>query len=478
MSRNEGTDIFDVVIIGGGFSGLMALHHLVRTGSSGSLFAIVEPDENLGHGLAYCTANPRHLLNVPAGNMSALPDQPDHFVKWLLSENGHKASNAIGIDRAWQSGDYVPRCLYAGYLDDIALETYHVAKIRGIIVRHLRQKAADIEQSHSSGLYRVELEDEHTLQSRTILLATGNLSANDTGRIPDLVTDPWRYDYTSIHNESGTVAVIGTGLTMVDTALSLREAGFAGKILAVSRRGLLPEVHHDTPAVNKAPSFSPAAAPEKLIPLMQFLRGEAKSYLSNQIVWQRVFDRWRPHVAAVWGKLDTDDRNRFFDRLFTLWNIHRHRMAPEVGAFVDRELATGGLKILKGNVQVLPSEDGFCLTVGEQQHVVKKVFDCRGTCYDVSLSGNRLIQNLYRKGLIQQHETGWGIKISGDLQVMPSGLDGSFLTIGAAMIGARLETTAVPELRQQAQKAAFALADVFSEGSEGLGREANAYARK
>jgi len=450
-------DIFDVAIIGGGFSGLLALHHLVRTGGSDNLFAIIEPDKHLGHGMAYSTTNARHLLNVPAGKMSALPDHPNHFITWLLDEKGCKASSAIGIDRVWHADDYVPRCLYARYLDDIAQETFQEARAKGIHLQHLRQKAVDIERTSSSGFYALKLDDGRLIQSRAVILATGNLSAQDTENPPGFISDPWSFDYLSSRDETGPVGVIGTGLTMVDTMLSLREAGFAGKIVAASRRGLLPEVHDDTHAVYTAAISLPVDAPGTLASLLRALRDEARICLSQQITWQRVFDRWRPHAAAIWQKLDTNDRRRFFKKFFTLWNIHRHRMAPQIRAFVDKELASGGLKILKGAVRVVPKRDGLSLTVGAERYDIKKVFDCRGSCNDISLSNNDFITNLHRKGLIQRHETGWGMKISGDLQVLPLGQDGSFLAIGPALIGEYLETTAVPELRQQAQKAAVSL---------------------
>lgn len=450
------SDIFDVVIIGGGFSGLMTLHHLVNKGRNGNSFAIIEPDENLGYGLAYRTTNPRHLLNVPARNMSALAGQPDHFMKWLLSEGGCKASNAIGIDRVWQDNDYAPRCLYALYLDDIVLETSHAAKVKGINLCHIRQKAAAAERL-PSGLYNLGLDDGSHIQGRTILLATGNLPVNDADGIPGIVTDVWGYDYTASHDKDGSIAIIGTGLTMVDTVLSLRTAGFGGKILGISRRGLLPEVHNDTPAIYKSALALPAEAPKQLARLMKAFRDEAKGCMSEKIDWQRVFDRWRPHLSVIWQKLDTNGRKRFFNRLFTLWNVHRHRMAPQVGALIHDELAKGTLKIIKGKVQVISEADGFSLTAGSSQYNVKRIFDCRGPCYDICSSGSRLFLSLYQKSLIQPHETGWGIKISGDFRVSPSGLDGSFLAMGTSIIGERLETTAVPELRQQAQQVAFAL---------------------
>lgn len=37
-------------------------------------------------GVAYSTGNSDHVLNVRAGDMSAWPDQPGHFVEWLARE--------------------------------------------------------------------------------------------------------------------------------------------------------------------------------------------------------------------------------------------------------------------------------------------------------------------------------------------------------------------------------------------------------
>jgi FAD-NAD(P)-binding len=55
--------------------------------------------------VAYATTCEQHLLNVPAGLMSALPDEPSHFLDWLRE----------GLGRGYIAG---PRS--AGALDELA----------------------------------------------------------------------------------------------------------------------------------------------------------------------------------------------------------------------------------------------------------------------------------------------------------------------------------------------------------------------
>jgi uncharacterized NAD(P)/FAD-binding protein YdhS len=54
---------------------------------------------------------------------------------------------------------------------------------------------------------------------------------------------PWTDPSEAGLDPDGTVLILGTGLTMVDYALSLIDGGHRGRIAAMSRRGLLPRVH-------------------------------------------------------------------------------------------------------------------------------------------------------------------------------------------------------------------------------------------
>ena len=74
-----------IAIIGAGFSGSLLALHLLRGAAPEDRIYLVEKHRQFGRGPAYATGNPNHLLNVRAGNMSAFPDQPDHFVAWLAA---------------------------------------------------------------------------------------------------------------------------------------------------------------------------------------------------------------------------------------------------------------------------------------------------------------------------------------------------------------------------------------------------------
>src|SRR5690348_7034151 len=105
MSRAPAVSASPVtVIVGGGAAGVLAAAHLTRaarTAGRAAHLLIVEPDE-LGSGIAYSTQDPRHRLNVRAGGMSAWPDDPQHFARWLRRH----VTGDISPD------DFVPRMYY------------------------------------------------------------------------------------------------------------------------------------------------------------------------------------------------------------------------------------------------------------------------------------------------------------------------------------------------------------------------------
>ncbi len=91
---------FSVVIVGGGFSGTMVAVQLLRRSPVLSI-AVIDKGLIAGRGLAYSTRYHCHLLNVPAGNMSAFPEEPDHFLYWARAN----------YDGSIQASSFLPRSL-------------------------------------------------------------------------------------------------------------------------------------------------------------------------------------------------------------------------------------------------------------------------------------------------------------------------------------------------------------------------------
>ncbi len=228
-----------VAIVGGGCSATLgAIHLLSRPVDRGSpqRIVMVERGIDIGRGVAYATTCDRHLLNVPAGDMSAYPDDPAHFARWL----GH---HRPGSD----ARSFVPRRWYGDYLRASLVEARRGAGGHRSFER-VRGDVVDI--TRCSDRLTLTCAGGRALEADSVVLAPGNfpprrphvvpVSAVATGRYID---NPWGVDSLSGIPVDAAVLILGSGLTAVDTVLSLDDQGHRGPIRLLSRHGLLPEAH-------------------------------------------------------------------------------------------------------------------------------------------------------------------------------------------------------------------------------------------
>jgi uncharacterized NAD(P)/FAD-binding protein YdhS len=325
-----------IVIVGGGASGALMAAHLLRRKPSNLRVTIVETRAQLGRGLAYATGNPSHLLNVRAANMSAFADDPGHFARWLSRQaDGPQTEGDPGFH-------LVSRGLYGRYLESLVREHLSGPKKRRALTV-ARDVACGVTVTPSG--VEIALAAGAPLHADLAILACGHPSAVDEG---PLAVSPWAEPASAGAPRDAALLILGTGLTMVDTALALQEQGHRGRIVALSRRGLPPHAHRAVEPMR----IDADAAPfdQDILTQLRWLRGLAREREAKGGDWRSVVDGLRPHTQAIWRAMTPRRRARFLEHARPWWDIHRHRMAPEVAARIGAMIADGRLEIVAGKI--------------------------------------------------------------------------------------------------------------------------------
>ncbi len=434
-----------VIIVGGGASGVLTGAALLRS-SDRVHVTIVEPRERLGTGTAYATDCPLHLLNVPAGKMSAFFDEPEHFLRWLaVHEPGRYDGHA-----------YVPRSVYGSYLQSVAAHAEEAARDRW---SHVRALAVDVAVEGE----RIRITDANgaTHDGDVAVLASGNAAP---AAWPNLSADAltsrryfpsaWATGALTAGASDEAVLLLGTGLTAIDGVLGLHAAGHRGVITMVSRRGLLPHEHRlfDTP---------PEANPEATT--IPELIGAVRS--RN---WRLAVDALRARTNDVWQGLTLSEQRRFVRHLLPYWNVHRHRLAPEAARLIAELIASGRLRMLAGRTEEIVAECGALRVPvrlrGSEERVeisAARIINCSGPEHDVTKLNNPFMRRLLAQGLAAQHPLRIGLQIApkGALIDTAGNASERLFAIGPVRFGTLIETTAIPEIRVQAAE----FADLITE---------------
>ena len=446
-----------VAIIGAGFSGTLQAINLLR--HDGPRATLIERAPVAGEGLAYGAAWPDHVLNVRASNMSALPDEPDHFVRWLAA-NGREEAGA----------SFVQRMTYGAYLRDLLDQALKTSGDRLTLVRG---DAADVVQSGEGAC--VTLADGRTIDADAAVLAVGNLPPHDppgfvgTGLSDERYkSDPWDRGVPQGLTDDDTILLIGTGLTMIDIALLLESSGFKGRIVAMSRRGLVPQ-QHDAPAMFPKIAERPVAPPSDLVRMVR-ARGEA-------VGWRNAVDELRPYTQAMWANASDAERSRFLRHLRPWWDVHRHRLAPQVADRLATMQASGQMTVVAGKtISAVEGPDGIALTWRRrgadttETMTAQRIVNCTGPQGDLTRTTEQLLASLRDRGVLRPDAARIGLDVDGCARTIAK--DGSsndwLYALGPMTRGAFWEIVAVPDIRQQTWNLARRLSNAQWVGGEGL----------
>ena len=460
MTSFPGESRFGTVIVGGGAAGVLVAIRLLMDERDAGPVAIIEPDAVLARGAAYATGREEHLLNVVAGRMSAIAEQPSHFVEFL-------ARDGAG-DQSGLPDHFAPRRDYGRYLRD-TLASLPAARAPA----HLRERATDIERE--DGGFVVHLGSGARIGARRVVLAVGNAPRP----LPDYLQHPgmrlaeaWDYEAVQAIEPEAAVCILGSGLSMVDAVLSLEARGHRGPIHVLSRHGLMPLPHART-----GPQHGQGV--DDLLPLgvrerWRVLRRRVADAVAAGEPWQWSFDRLRHHGQALWRSLDDRQRRCFLRHAVRYWDIHRHRIAPQVADTLARLRDAGQLRVGAGRLRSITADPAggshvhFRPRHGHREHMLRAdwIVNATGVETNLDLRPGALLSALRQRGLALPGPQGLGLASSGIGHVLDrrGRPDPALYVLGALRIGDLWESIAIPELRGQARDIA---ADILASGAPG-----------
>ncbi len=433
-----------IVIIGGGASGVLLAAHLLREPSDIRV-TLIERRPQLGRGVAYSAQQQDHVLNVPASGMSAFADDPDHFWNWLRQRD---------LVPDGQRFVFVPRKFYGQYLADVVTEA---ARTGGLTI--LNATAVDL-RSAGSGV-EITLENGSSVAGHCAVLAVGHEInpprargvAVRVGSEQDTPLDP-----------DAPVMILGSGLSMIDAWLSLAQSQHRGPITVVSRHGLLPKRHLKAPRIELAAADVPFET--DLHYFERWFRDTVRETVARGGNWRSVVDALRPFNQRIWQSWSLKSRRRFLQHLRPFWNIHRHRLPPELHDRMVAAIAMGQVTLRAGQVIGLErAADGVRASIRPKGRPtvetvdVARVYDCGGVTVDVEQSSNPLIRSLVARGEARPDtlHIGLDVTVSGQVLDADGAVSDHLLAIGPLTRGTFFEIEAIPDIRVQASEMATLL---------------------
>ncbi|MGA2778018.1 MAG: FAD/NAD(P)-binding protein [Steroidobacteraceae bacterium] len=450
-----------IVVVGAGYSGSLTAVNLLRAAEPAQSILLIERRSRFGRGLAYQTWDDNLLLNVPAGNMSALPDVPGHFVDYLH-----------GIDPAFNAGSFVSRRIYGDYLEYCLTSAEQVSSST---LRRLSGEVSSVRRAAEGEGFVVTLAGGQQVKSDRVVLATGHfppvnpLPRSDFSASRAYIANPWDFGALDQTDAGRPVAILGAGHTAVDVLFRLTSHDDTRKVYLISRRGLVTQGHRFAPKPPTAVAGFPEylrSIPATLRAHVHAIRQQARERMAAGQDWRDVINGLRPHTAAIWQRLPVHERRKFLARILPFWDIHRHRLAPAAHLRLEQMLKSGQVENIAGRLLSIEQRGADVIVeVGARGRspprrlTVGAVVNCTGPNYDIAAIELPLIAQLRDEGLIQQDPLKLGLEIDADYQVVDRrgrSVRGLFY-IGPMLKASFWEAIAIPELRVHATAIANAV---------------------
>ncbi|MBL7882683.1 MAG: FAD/NAD(P)-binding protein [Bacteroidia bacterium] len=458
-------------VVGSGFSGTITTIQLINKLNKPCEIIIFDKKKLFNKGIAYAPYSNSVLLNVIASKMSAFSNTPDHFLDWVMQNPNYKNQGKTAI-----SNSFLPRYLYGEYLQDIWEDAINIAKEKQIKIIHFNNYVNDFDVSKDG--ITLLLDNQTNLAVNDCIIASGNNIPRNPA-IPNFkfytsenyFQNPWLHNAVKSTSDELPILIIGNGLTMVDTVLCLIEEGFKGTVYSISPNGfnILP---HSNNQIKYATLANELNNDLTLYSLVKLVNKHIKLAQKKGIAVDSVIDSLRPHTQKIWRGFNTKEKKMFMSRLRHLWGVARHRIPLQSFDKIQQLKAKNKLHIKAGKIVDINEIDNV-MTVeyydkkerSNKKLIVSRIINCTGPETDINMLSNSFLKTILQKGIIQQDELKLGICTDIETFKVIDAQGNKHLyvyTLGSHLKGELWESTAVNELRTQAEKLATILAEKYN----------------
>lgn len=449
-----------IAIIGGGFTGTMLAKNLLPSDKYKKIL-LFNSGNPLVLGPAYSCSEETAILNVVTGKMSPFPTQPNAFLNWCHE----RYYPDLNLDIL--AGAYVPRKYFGEFLQEIWQETLSEDLEHKIQI--INEKVIGLNQVDKGSVLHTETT---SFSVDKVVLATGNerpglpsFASSNLLQDARFQQNPWKTNFSSF-DKNLPLLIIGNGLTMVDTVLSLREKGFKNQIYSISPNGfnILP---HRNFNFSFPLEIDLSQGNVRLIELVRASNKAIKQLAKVGVTAEPVIDTIRPYVPEIWRNFSETEKKQFMSRLRHLWGVARHRIPFSNYDIILREQINGGLKIYAGSILDAQITDASISlkfldkkTRSENHLEIGGIVVCTGPETKIVKSENELLKQLLSDGIITQDTLQLGIRTNTlNFKTVNSKNEENqhLFAIGGLLKGEIWESTAVPELRIQIERLANSL---------------------
>jgi uncharacterized NAD(P)/FAD-binding protein YdhS len=452
-----------IAIIGSGLSGTLTAINLLRQQHTPVSIDLYEQEPaQLNRGAAYRENNVHQPLNVPISRMSLFSQEPNHFYQWLHENENRLKACIYGAEME----DYVPRKIFGDYLTDIFQKT--VAACSGN--HELEVIVAKVLSITPSNEGYILASTSKITTYHQVILASGNVPPQRAIFLPP---NSRNLELPIIHSWEGLpkidsskqVLIVGSGLSMVDTIIELDKQGYHGTIRVLSRHGLIPLP--EIPEPHNHLTLGPKESTYELLKAFRELAKEAEAQGSG---WRTIFHNIRPEIPTLWQTLSDDEKQCFMRHLQPFWEIHRHRVPAFSHQLVQNLIETGSLQLLKGRItNIINGNDEKTIVNYRPRHTQASVtfetdliINCTGPVTDLTRSGDPMLEQLLQSGYATTGtlQMGLNTNVNGELINSNGNTQRGLFAIGSLRKGNLWETTALREIRQQAEALPMAMLPV------------------